>query len=690
MKQIKRRIALLLSCVMVVLSTVPAYAAWVQDENSNWHYYLGEEEEDPVVGAWLFDTKDVSWYYFDDDGIMVSGKTLQLDGTAYTFSDSGKLTSPKEPQSGEIVVTSHWRREENGDFVYFDDRGHQVFGDWVEDAGKWYYLQEDGKMASNGKLTIDGTEYTFAEDGALLAPAEPVLKGWQKTDEGWYYYDASGKMVTDEWIQSGDAWFYLGADGLMYADKLFTYQDDLYYVDESGARFSGWRLYEDKYYFFRADGRAVRGGWKDVADGHWHFEEDCTLSVNAWIPDEGGLRYVDGEGRILKDTIANKDGGQAYINAEGYFDETFSGTKNVGGITYTIKNGMVDESVEPSIATPANASSVESMLKTLDQLNQDGGDNAFRAEVADALSEGARQQKNLLDEETLREMERVLATAYGISIAQEITMLDDTAVTVVGLILASGFKNGDNMDDYRLVVDQATPATADKVVLDIKLLVNGEESDLEAPVWVDIDPPAVFVESYDTSKYTYKIVHTHNGTETTLPAINTHWIVDEQTGDLDWVSFKTDSFSEFTLVATPKSSGGGSGGGSYSGSGSGSTAATGKWVQAADGIRWWYQNADGTWPASEWAQLSWNGRTDWYYFDAEGYMVTGWLTDGGYRYYLHPVSDGTQGHMYTGWNLVDGKYYYFREASGGPQGSLLVSGTTPDGYQVDANGVWIQ
>jgi glucan-binding YG repeat protein len=58
------------------------------------------------------------------------------------------------------------------------------------------------------------------------------------------------------------------------------------------------------------------------------------------------------------------------------------------------------------------------------------------------------------------------------------------------------------------------------------------------------------------------------------------------------------------------------------------------WKQ--DNIGWWYQNVDGSYPKSA-------------------------------------------------WQLIDGKYYYFNEV-----GYMLSNTTTPDGYQVDFNGVWIQ
>lgn len=60
---------------------------------------------------------------------------------------------------------------------------------------------------------------------------------------------------------------------------------------------------------------------------------------------------------------------------------------------------------------------------------------------------------------------------------------------------------------------------------------------------------------------------------------------------------------------------------------------------------------------------------DWFWFDEQGVMVTGWRwiagKDGKKRcYYFNPVSDGTKGRLYR--NEI-----------------------TPDGYQVNENGVWI-
>lgn len=80
------------------------------------------------------------------------------------------------------------------------------------------------------------------------------------------------------------------------------------------------------------------------------------------------------------------------------------------------------------------------------------------------------------------------------------------------------------------------------------------------------------------------------------------------------------------------------------------------WKKAADGVRWWWQNEDGSYIASDWK----NDNGQWYYFDAEGYMATGWIE-------------------------VNGKHYYMDPASG----AMFANQRTPDNFWVDATGAWI-
>ncbi len=160
-------------------------------------------------------------------------------------------------------------------------------------------------------------------------------------------------------------------------------------------------------------------------------------------------------------------------------------------------------------------------------------------------------------------------------------------------------------------------------------------------------------------------------------------------------------------------SGGGSGGGGGSSSGSstrgvtasGTTSTTaalpgyvvsGTWIQNGAG-KWLFVDEKRTY-ADEWAAVhnpyantaAGHSPFDWFRFDREGFMVTGWYIDtDGNRYYLHAEPDGTLGRMYTGWNWIDGCCYYFNEASDGTRGALLRNYIAPDGRKTNHEGMWI-
>lgn len=132
---------------------------------------------------------------------------------------------------------------------------------------------------------------------------------------------------------------------------------------------------------------------------------------------------------------------------------------------------------------------------------------------------------------------------------------------------------------------------------------------------------------------------------------------------------------------------------------------------SSDG-QWYYLSKDGD------IQKGWKWIDKaWYYFAESGEMKTGWVKDMDNWYYLD--SEGkmktgelqlekqeyvlaNDGHMLTGWNgnyyyrasgerakeawtEIDGKWYYFKA-----NGELVKNGKTPDGYTVDAKGVWLK
>ena len=212
------------------------------------------------------------------------------------------------------------------------------------------------------------------------------------------------------------------------------------------------------------------------------------------------------------------------------------------------------------------------------------------------------------------------------------------------------------------------------------------------------------------------------------------WQIDPRTASLDSIDPVTGSLrvtlydlDYITLAGAGGSTGGSShsggsysgggsssGGGSYSGGGSGGSGGSGgggssaifsgnpagqvlgadrslsngEWVKDEKG--WWYKRQDGSYPKSTWGYEAYNGKSYWYYFLDSGYMATGWVDLNGSKYYLFPGSDGWMGRMLTGWQWIDGYCYYFGTDSGNNEGHLYRNEKTPDGYQVDNKGRWIE
>lgn len=78
----------------------------------------------------------------------------------------------------------------------------------------------------------------------------------------------------------------------------------------------------------------------------------------------------------------------------------------------------------------------------------------------------------------------------------------------------------------------------------------------------------------------------------------------------------------------------------------------GEWVNQ-DG-RWWFRNADGSYPKTQWMQI----KEKWYFFDDEGWMKTGWINWDNKTYFC-----GEDGSMFVNDVLIDNVWYKF-DASG--------------------------
>ena len=150
-------------------------------------------------------------------------------------------------------------------------------GQWVQDAGGWWYRFADGTYPRGQALVIDGETYRFDQSGYLLT-------GWVRDGGYWFHHGASGAMSTG-WLVDGGAWYYLvpgwGAMAIGWVEDGGSW----YYMDPSGRMSTGWVSDGGYWYYLGASG-AMATGW--VSDGgHWYYLDASGHMVTGWQQIDG-------------------------------------------------------------------------------------------------------------------------------------------------------------------------------------------------------------------------------------------------------------------------------------------------------------------------------------------------------------------------------------------------------------------
>ena len=150
-------------------------------------------------------------------------------------------------------------------------------GQWVQDAGGWWYRFADGTYPRGQALVIDGGTYRFDQSGHALT-------GWVRDGGYWFHHGASGAMSTG-WLVDGGAWYYLvpgwGAMAIGWVEDGGSW----YYMDPSGRMSTGWVSDGGYWYYLGASG-AMATGW--VSDGgHWYYLDASGHMVTGWQQIDG-------------------------------------------------------------------------------------------------------------------------------------------------------------------------------------------------------------------------------------------------------------------------------------------------------------------------------------------------------------------------------------------------------------------
>ena len=687
---------------VVTLTDTTGQTKWVE-LNGAW-YYL----KDGVALTNTLEEIDGSYYYFNDEGVMVSSQIFEYDNHKY-YADSNGVVAMKK---------NTWAQTDNGETIYYKEDGGLVYdttftidnklykfsyqgylergtvsvydrdgtkyyltdesgvinqaAGWKEYRFHWYYAKEGGVLYTNELTIIDGKSYYFNYSG------EMVVNSAQYVGDGLYYFDTNGEMVDSVDSFTGTKEFH----GLIYLNK----DGDRYYTGEYGGRYySGGVLQqscivEDKYYI-DFNGKIAKG-W--IKDGNTYYYGDPTTGVlakNKWLQINGTWYYFN-YFTMAKGYCYTKDGmyqftddgamiGKAkpdtwyrdsYTNLWNYIQSdgtVFDGPKLVvNGTTYYFAmlgkggamgfDGLAENCVwydnETGILYWTNATGTGFDTKDGWKKSADGelgyvenGKVVTGFKMIDGkgyyfwnngyLAKGVTNYKGkayVIDENgNLVDYQEGWNTLGNESfyikngVALMDTFVDGNFIGGNGLTY-TGIYYGSNSNNVALVhgklaKNQWVESNNSKCYVD-------EKGHMLRNQWID---------NHYVDRYGYMVKDT--------------WIGDRYV-DVN---------------------------GEYKPNGSTSQETKAEWKQTNG--KWWYQHKDGTCTKNDFETIS--GQT--YYFDANGYMVTGWKEINNKLYFFY-----ASGVMAK--NVWQGAYYL------GSDGVMLTNAFTPDGYYVGSDGAYVR
>ena len=174
---------------------------------------------------------------------------------------------------------------------------------WIEQDGKWYYINSDGSKHT-GWLNLNNTYY-------YLDPVNGEMQTGMKEINGYkYYLDNSGAMQTG-WVKYNGEYYFFGSDGAMrtgWINDGYAY----YFMNNNGQITKGWFTEGNNKYYLGNDG-AMRTGWQEIDNNWYYFEQSGFMARNKiiedWYVNSNGVggRYIEkstygksGRGRDLE------------------------------------------------------------------------------------------------------------------------------------------------------------------------------------------------------------------------------------------------------------------------------------------------------------------------------------------------------------------------------------------------------
>ena len=274
----------------------PVLTGWDQ-QGDKWYYY--DENGQMITGfAQIYGAK----YYFDADGAMHTG-WLDLEGQKYYFSAGGVMfkgglqQEDKQYYFGDDGIMHRGWLDLEGNRYFMDRDGSMHYG-WLTQNEKRYYLKANGVMAK-GMLEIDGVKNYFTGNGEYIRLVNP----WNYLEEGYspelislskYVYFANQKVSAecyDDLMKMLDDCYRAGHYAIVVSSyRTISYQQGLF--NDQVNQFLSWGFSRAEAERRAAQVVAVPGTSEhhlglavDIVDNNWPYLEDeqANMPAQKWL-----------------------------------------------------------------------------------------------------------------------------------------------------------------------------------------------------------------------------------------------------------------------------------------------------------------------------------------------------------------------------------------------------------------------
>ncbi|WP_251197742.1 N-acetylmuramoyl-L-alanine amidase [Anaerotardibacter muris] len=207
------------------------------------------------------------------------------------------------------LVKGEWEKDENGNYQFIQSDGTYAKGQWVTEAGKQYWIDENGIMAT-GVQNVNGTFYYFNDSGAKTSKT-----GWQQIGSTWYYLKAG--IAQTGWLKTGGKWYWLDKSTAKMATGWTSVDGKKYFLNSSGAmRGAGWFNDGGTWYWITNSGAAATG-WAKVKGTWYWLDRDTAKMATGWVTVDGKQYFLNASGAMRGAGWFNNGGSWYWITSSG-------------------------------------------------------------------------------------------------------------------------------------------------------------------------------------------------------------------------------------------------------------------------------------------------------------------------------------------------------------------------------------